>query len=203
MFFRCTLQQMPTLFVFAKIRQKKRATYRETRCATHFSNKNLFRKGGLKKKASTPKIKQGCGSANETVRQLATPPSFNRRSPTSLKGARASEATIYAHGIECLKCLKKRSSRNYRSFHPLRSCAVGNAEDVRLRFYRQFRLCFTTTDFGGRKGIGLSPYPYAVGVTSFDCERNITTALAPSYHVAARQHITSRLRDISLLSGRN
>ena len=105
--------------------------------------------------------------------------------------------------IECLKCLKKRSSRNYRSFRPLRSCAVGNAEDVRLRFYRQFRLCFTTTDFGGRKGIGLSPYPYAVGVTSFACERNITTVLAPSYHVAARQHITSRLRDISLSSERN
>ena len=79
----------------------------------------------------------------------------------------------------------------------------GNAEDVRLRFYRQVRLCFTTTDFSGRKGIGLSPYPYAVGVTSFDCERNITTALAPSYHVAARQYITSRLRDISLLSERN
>ena len=72
-----------------------------------------------------------------------------------------------------------------------------------LRFYRQFRLCFTTADFGGRKGIGLSPYPYAVGVTSFACERNITKVLAPSYHVAARQHITSRLRDISLLSERN
>ena len=98
---------------------------------------------------------------------------------------------------------KKRSSRNYRSFRPLRSCAVGNAEDVQLRFYRQFRLCFTTTDFGGRKGIGLSPYPYAVGITSFACERNITTVLAPSYHVAVRQHITSRLRDISLLSERN
>ena len=69
--------------------------------------------------------------------------------------------------------------------------------------YRQFRLCFTTTDFGGRKGIGLSPYPYAVGVTSFACEKNITTVFAPSYHVAARQHITSRLRDISLLSERN
>ena len=80
---------------------------------------------------------------------------------------------------------------------------IGNAEDVRLRFYRQFRLCFTTADFGGRKGIGLSPYPYAVGVTSFDCERNITTAFAPSYHVAARQYTTSRLRDISLLSERN
>ena len=98
---------------------------------------------------------------------------------------------------------QKRRSRGFRSFRPLRSCTVGNAEDVRLRFYRQFRLCFTTTDFGGRKGIGLSPYPYAAGVTSFDCERNITTALAPSYHVAERQHITSRLRDISLLSERN
>ncbi len=98
---------------------------------------------------------------------------------------------------------QQRSSHIFRSFRPLRSCAVGNAEDVRLRFYRQFRLCFTTADFGGRKGIGLSPYPYAVGVTSFDCERNIMTALAPSYHVAERQHITSRLRDISLLSERN
>ena len=98
---------------------------------------------------------------------------------------------------------QKRSSHSFRSFRPLRSRAVGNAEDVRLRFYRQFRLCFTTTDFGGRKGIGLSPYPYAVGVTSFACERNITTVLAPSYYVAARQHITSRLRDIPLLSERN
>lgn len=154
----------------------------------------------MKKNASTPKIKQGCGSANERVGQLAAPPLFNRRYPTSLKGARASEATIHA---PCIECLKKRSSRNYRSLRPLRSCAVGNAEDVQLRFYRQFRLCFTTTDFGGCKGIGLSPYPYAVGVTSFACERNITTVLAPSYHVAARQHITSRLRDISLLSERN
>ena len=87
------------------------------------------------------------------------------------------------------------------SFFPSVPCVPTrwNTEDVRLRFYRQFRLCFTTADFGGRKGIGLSPYPYAVGVTSFDCERNITTALAPSYHVAVRQHITSRLRDISLL----
>ena len=68
--------------------------------------------------------------------------------------------------------------------------------------YDEFRLCITTAHLGGRKGIGLSPYPYAVGVTSFDCERNITTALAPSYHVAAGQHTTSRLRDISLLSER-
>ena len=92
--------------------------------------------------------------------QPSAPPLFNRRNPTSIKGARASEAMIHAQCLECLKCLKKRSSRNYRSFRPLRSCAVGNAEDVRLRFYRQFRLCFTTTDFSGRKGIGLSPYPF-------------------------------------------
>ena len=194
----CSATDAYPFCVCKKDGRRKRATYRETRCATHFSNKNLFRKGGLKKNASTPKINQGCGSANERVGQLAAPPLFNRRYPTSLKGARASEATIHAPCIECLKCLKKRSSRNYRSLRPLRSCAVGNAEDVRLRFYRQFRLCFTTTDFGGRKGIGLSPYPYAVGITSFACERNITTVLAPSYHVAAGQHITSRLRDISL-----
>ena len=55
-----------------------------------------------------------------------------------------------------------------------------NAEDVRLRSYRQFRLCFTTTDFGGRKGIGLSPYPYAVGDSSFDFERTIMTVFSPS-----------------------
>ena len=68
--------------------------------------------------------------------------------------------------------------------------------------YDEFRLCVTTAQMGGRKGVGLSPYPYAVGVTSFACERNITTVFAPSYHVAAGQHITSRLRDISLLSER-
>ena len=140
---------------------------------------------------------------SQCMGQPSAPPSFNWRYPTSIKGAKASESAIHAPCIECLKCLKKRRSRHYRSFRPLRSCAVGNAEDVRLRFYRQFRLCFTTTDFGGRKGIGLSPYPYAVGVTSFACERNITTVLAPSYHVAERQHITSHLRDISLLSERN
>lgn len=43
------------------------------------------------------------------------------------------------------------------------------------------------------------PIPLAAGVTSFACERNITTVFSPSYHVAARQHITSRLRDIALL----
>lgn len=52
---------------------------------------------------------------------------------------------------------------------------------------------------GGRKGVGLCPYPYAVGVTSFACKRNITTVFAPSYHVAARQHFTFRLRNISPL----
>ena len=112
-------------FAFAKRWQKKRATYREARCATRFSNKNLFRKGGLKKNASTPKIKQGCGSANDAVGQLAAPPLFNRRYPTSLKGARASEAMIHAPCIECLKCLKKHSSRIFRSFRPLRSYVSG------------------------------------------------------------------------------
>ena len=180
MFFRYALQQMPTLFVFAKIRQKKKSHISRNEVRNSFLKQNLFRKGGWKKNASTPKIKQGCRSANDAVRQPSAPPSFNRRYPTSFKGARASEATIHAHSIECLKCLKKRISRNYRSFRPLHSCAVGNAEDVRLRFYRQFRLCFTTADFGGRKGIGLSPYPYAVGVTSFDCERNIMTVFSPS-----------------------
>ena len=34
------------------------------------------------------------------------------------------------------------------------------SEDVRLRFYREFRLCMTPADSGGAKGIGLSPYPY-------------------------------------------
>ena len=151
----------------------------------------------MKKNASTPKIKQGCGSTNDAVGQLAAPPSFNRRYPTSIKGARASEATIHAHGISVSSASKHAA---LGAFVPSAPCvpARWNAEDVRLRFYRQFRLCFTTTDFGGRKGIGLSPYPYAVGITSFACERNITTVLAPSYHVAAGQHITSRLRDISL-----
>jgi hypothetical protein len=106
MFFRYALQQMPTFFAFAKRWQKKRATYRETRCATHFSNKNLFRKGGLKKNTSTPKINQGCGSANDAVGQLAVPPSSNRRYPTSLKGARASEATIHAHVISASSASK-------------------------------------------------------------------------------------------------
>ena len=68
-------------FAFAKRWQKKRATYRETRCATYFSNKNLFRKGGLKKNASTPKIKQGCGSANDAVGQLAAHPNSTEDPP--------------------------------------------------------------------------------------------------------------------------
>lgn len=93
---------------------------------------------------------------------------------------------------QCLKCLKKRSSHIFRSFRPLRSCAVGNAEDVRLRFYRQFRLCFTTTDFGGRKGIGLSPYPYAVGVTSSLAKETSRRCL--------RRHITLPKGNISHLT---
>ena len=68
--------------------------------------------------------------------------------------------------------------------------------------YDEFRLCVTTAQMGGRKDVGLSPYPYAAGVTSFACERNITTVFSPSHHVAAGQHITSRLRDILLLSER-
>ncbi|MBQ9750719.1 MAG: hypothetical protein IJV87_09120 [Clostridia bacterium] len=89
----------------------------------------------MKKKASTPKIKQGCGSANETVGQLATPPSSNRRYPTSLKGARASDATIHA---QCIECLKKRSSRNYRSFRPLRSNVSGTQKMYGFGFIASF-----------------------------------------------------------------
>ena len=47
------------------------------------------------------------------------------------------------------------------------------------------------------------PIPLRRRRNFFACERNITTVLAPSYHVAERQHITSHLRDISLLSERN
>ena len=46
--------------------------------------------------------------------------------------------------------------------------------------YDEFRLCVTTAHLGGRKGIGLSPYPYAVGDTSFDFERTIMTVFSPS-----------------------
>ena len=118
--------------------RRKRATYRETRCATHFSNKNLFRKGGWKKNASTPKINQGCGSANDAVGQPSAPPLFNRRYPTSLNGARASEATIYAPCIECLKCLKKRSYQSFSSFRPLRSCASGTQKMYGFGFIASF-----------------------------------------------------------------
>ena len=149
-------------FLCLQKRQKKKSHISRNEVRNSFLKQKSIRERRLEKNAFTPKIKQSCGSVNDAVGQLAAPPSFNRRYPTSHKGARASEAMIHAPYIECLKCFKKRSSRNYRSFRPLRSCAVGNAEDVRLRFYRQFRLCFTTTDFGGRKGIGLSPYPYQI-----------------------------------------
>ena len=162
MFFRYALQQMPTLFCVCEKMAEKRATYREARCATRFSNKNLFRKGGLKKNASTPKIKQGCGSANDAVGQLAAHPNSTKDPPRHSRVREHQKPRYTPHVSSASSASKKRSSRNYRSFRPLRSCAVGNAEDVRLRFYRQFRLCFTTTDFGGRKGIGLSPYPYQI-----------------------------------------
>lgn len=147
MFFRYALQQIPALFCVcfqgAKGRQKKsRATYRETRCATHFSNKNLFTKGGLKKNASTPKIKQGCGSANETVGQLAAPPLFNRRSPTSLKGARTSEAMIHAPCIECLKCLENAAIKAFvpsvpcvPTYRERRRCTASVLSPVSPLFY--------------------------------------------------------------------
>ena len=126
-------------------------------------------------------------------------PSFTRRYPTSLKGARASDATIHAH----VSSASKTQISEFSFLPSLRSCTVGNAEDVRLRFYRQFRLCFTTTDFGGRKGIGLSPYPYAVCDTSFDCERNITTVLAPSYHISLARYITLIRKDLNYLENQN
>ena len=100
MFFRYALQQMPTLFVFAKIRQKKKSHISRSEVRNSFLKQKLFRKGGLKKNAFTPKIKQGCGSASDAVGHMSAPPLFNRRYPTSLKGARASEATIHAPCIE-------------------------------------------------------------------------------------------------------
>ena len=138
MFFRYALQQMPTLFVFAKIRQKKKSHISRNEVRNSFLKQKLFRKGGLKKNASTPKIKQGCERENNAVGQPSAPSSFNRRYPTSLKGARASEVTIYAHGIECLKCLKKHSSRIFRPFRPLRSYVSGTQKMYGFGFIASF-----------------------------------------------------------------
>ena len=106
MFFRYALQQMPTLFVFAKIRQKKKSHISRNEVRNSFLKQNLFRKGGSQKNASTPKIKQGCRSRNNAVGQLAAPPLFNGRYPTSLKGARASEATIHTHSMSASSASK-------------------------------------------------------------------------------------------------
>ena len=43
--------------------------------------------------------------------QLAAPPSFNRRYPTSLKGARASEAMIHAHSMSASSASKTQLSK--------------------------------------------------------------------------------------------
>ena len=149
-------------FCVCKNKAEEKEPHIEKRGAQLISQTKLFRKGGWKRTLPRRRLSRAVEAKTMLWGNWPPHPLFNRRYPTSIKGARASEATIHAPCIECLKCLKKRSSRNYRSFRPLRSCAVGNAEDVRLRFYRQFRLCFTTTDFGGRKGIGLSPYPYQI-----------------------------------------
>ena len=92
----------------------------------------------MKKNASTPKIKQGCGSANDAVGQPSAPPLFNRRYPTSLNGARASEATMHAPCIECLKCLKKRSYHSFCPFRPLRSYASGTQKMYGFGFIASF-----------------------------------------------------------------
>ena len=94
---------MPTLFVFVKIRQKKKSHISRSEVRNSFFKQKRFRKGGLKKNTSTPKIKQGCGSVNNAVWQQSAPHSFNWRYPTSIKGARASESAINAPCIECLK----------------------------------------------------------------------------------------------------
>ena len=65
--------------------------------------------------------------------------------------------------------------------------------------YCEFRLCVTDAQIGADKGIGLSPYPYAVGITSFACKRNITTECAPSYHVAIGNISRLALQDTSLI----
>jgi len=63
--------------------------------------------------------------------------------------------------------------------------------------YRQFRLCITTAYLGGRKGVGLCPYPYAEGVTSFACKRNFTVATAAisrcrkaTFHIPLAEYFT-------------
>lgn len=50
---------------------------------------------------------------------------------------------------------------------------------------------------GGRKGVGLCPYPYAVGVTSFACKRNFTAATAAisrcrkaTFHIPLAEYFT-------------
>ena len=161
MFFRYALQQMPILFVFAKIRLKKKSHISRNEVRNSFFKQKSIRERRLEKNAFTPKIKQGCGSVNDAVGQLA-PHSYSTEGPPHHTRVREHQKPRYTPTVSVPQVPQKRSSQSYRSFRPLRSCAVGNAEDVRLRFYRQFRLCFTTTDFGGRKGIGLSPYPYQI-----------------------------------------
>lgn len=188
-------------FLCLQKRQKKKSHISRNEVRNSFLKQKLFRKGGLKKNAPRRRLSRAVEA--QTMRWGNWPPHPHLTEDTPHHSrVREHQKPRYTPTVSVPQVPQKRSADSFRSFRPLRSCAVGNAEDVRLRFYRQFRLCFTTTDFGGCKGIGLSTYPYAVGVTSFDYERNITTVLAPSYHVAARQHITSRLRDISLLSER-
>ena len=167
MFFRYALQQMPTLLVFAKIRQKKKSHISRSEVRNSFLKQKFIQERRFEKERFHTEDQAGLWKHKRCGGATGRPPLFNRRYPTSIKDARASEAHDTRPMYRVPQVPQKRSSHIFRSFRPLRSCAVGNAEDVRLRFYRQFRLCFTTTDFGGRKGIGLSPYPYAVGITSF------------------------------------
>lgn len=50
---------------------------------------------------------------------------------------------------------------------------------------------------GGRKGVGLCPYPYAEGVTSFACKRNFTAATVAisrcrkaTFHIPLAEYFT-------------
>ena len=181
MFFRYALQQMPTLFVFAKKAEEKEP-HIEKRGAQLISQTKIY-SGKEVEKRTLPRRRLSRAVEAQTMRWGNRPPHPHSTGDTPHHSrVREHQKPRYAPTVSSASSASKNAA--LIAFVPSVPCvpARWNAEDVWLRFYRQFRLCFTTTDFGGRKGIGLSPYPYAVGVTSFDCERNITTVFSPSIY---------------------
>ena len=138
--------------------------------------------------------------------QLAAPPSSIRRYPTSLKGTRASEATIHAHGISASSASKTQLSKllflpslAFLRCRERRRCTASVLSPVSPLFYdRRFRR---------PQRHRAKPIPLRRGRNFFRLRKKyhdgacavISRCLKATYHISLARYITLIRKELKYL----